>query len=35
VDYTEFTLMAFGGAGPAHGFMLASEVGIRSVPWRC
>ena len=31
VDYTEFTLMAFGGAGPAHGFMLASEVGIRSV----
>lgn len=31
VDYTEFTLMAFGGAGRAHGFMLASEVGIRSV----
>ena len=31
VDYTEFTLMAFGGAGPAHGFLLASEVGIRSV----
>lgn len=31
VDYTEFTLMPFGGAGPTHGFMLASEVGIRSV----
>jgi N-methylhydantoinase A len=31
VDYTEFTLMTFGGAGPTHGFMLASEVGIRSV----
>lgn len=31
VDYTEFTLMAYGGAGPLHGFMLASEVGIGSV----
>jgi N-methylhydantoinase A len=30
-DYTRFSLMAFGGAGPTHAFMLASEVGIRSV----
>ena len=30
-DYTQFCLMAFGGAGPTHAFMLASDVGIRSV----
>ena len=30
-DYTRFCLMAYGGAGPTHAFMLAADVGIRSV----
>lgn len=30
-DYTQFCLMAYGGAGPTHAFMLAADVGIRSV----
>src|SRR6185437_11033877 len=28
ISYEEFTLLAFGGGGPAHAFMLARDVGI-------
>ena len=31
VDPREYALLAFGGAGPVHGFMLAREVGIRKI----
>ncbi len=31
VDLDRFALLAFGGAGPTHGFLLAREVGIRRV----
>jgi N-methylhydantoinase A len=31
VDARDFALLAFGGAGPTHAFMLASEVGIDRV----
>lgn len=31
VDYEDFTLLTFGGAGPTHGFLLAREVGIKRV----
>ncbi len=31
IDLDEFTLLAFGGAGPTHGFLLAREVGIQRV----
>jgi len=31
VDARDFALLAFGGAGPTHAFMLASEVGINRV----
>ncbi|MPZ89519.1 MAG: hydantoinase/oxoprolinase family protein, partial [Nitriliruptorales bacterium] len=31
VDHREFVLMAYGGAGPVHAFLLASEVGISAV----
>jgi N-methylhydantoinase A len=30
-DPAEFALLAFGGAGPTHGFLLAREVGIATV----
>ena len=29
VDHREFSLQAFGGAGPTHAFMLAAEAGIQ------
>ena len=29
VDHREFSLQAFGGAGPTHAFLLAAEAGIR------
>ncbi|WP_291296893.1 hydantoinase/oxoprolinase family protein [Elioraea sp.] len=31
VDYSEYTLLPFGGAGPMHGLLVAREVGIRRV----
>jgi N-methylhydantoinase A len=31
VDHRNFVLMAFGGAGPTHAFLLADEVGIPEV----
>jgi N-methylhydantoinase A len=31
VDHREFELMAFGGAGPTHAFLLAAEAGIPAV----
>ncbi|MBI4247797.1 MAG: hydantoinase/oxoprolinase family protein, partial [Candidatus Rokubacteria bacterium] len=31
VDHREFALLAYGGAGPTHAFLLAREVGIRTV----
>jgi N-methylhydantoinase A len=31
VSYEDFALLAFGGAGPTHGFLLAREVGIGRV----
>ncbi|MFC9709547.1 hydantoinase/oxoprolinase family protein [Paenibacillus sp. NPDC056933] len=31
VDPRDFTLLAYGGAGPMHAFLMAREVGIRSV----
>ena len=31
VDYEQFTLLAFGGGGPCHAFMLAQDVGISRV----
>jgi len=31
VDITDFALLCYGGAGPTHGFLLAREVGIRTV----
>jgi N-methylhydantoinase A len=31
VDHRDFVLMAYGGAGPTHAFLLAAEVGIRAV----
>jgi N-methylhydantoinase A len=31
VDYEDYTLLAFGGGGPCHAFMLANDVGIRRV----
>jgi N-methylhydantoinase A len=31
VNYEEFTLLAFGGGGPCHAFMLARDVGIGRV----
>jgi N-methylhydantoinase A len=31
VDHREFVLMPYGGAGPTHAFLLASEVGIPAV----
>jgi N-methylhydantoinase A len=31
IDYEDYTLLAFGGGGPCHAFMLASDVGIRRV----
>ena len=31
VDYEQYTLLAFGGGGPCHAFMLAQDVGIRRV----
>ena len=35
IDPRDFTLVAFGGAGPVHAARLADEFGIRSVvvPW--
>lgn len=31
VDYSDFVLLPFGGAGPMHGLLVAREVGIRRV----
>lgn len=31
VDYENFAMLPFGGAGPMHGFLAAREVGIRRV----
>jgi N-methylhydantoinase A len=31
VDHREFALLAYGGAGPTHAFLLAREVGIATV----
>jgi N-methylhydantoinase A len=31
ISYEEFTLLAFGGGGPCHAFMLARDVGISRV----
>ena len=31
VAYEDFTLLAFGGGGPCHAFLLAADVGIRRV----
>jgi N-methylhydantoinase A len=31
VDHREFAILAYGGAGPTHAFLLAREVGIRTV----
>ncbi|HUN46818.1 MAG TPA: hydantoinase/oxoprolinase family protein, partial [Stellaceae bacterium] len=31
ISYEEFTLLAFGGGGPCHAFMLARDVGIKRV----
>jgi N-methylhydantoinase A len=31
VDHRQFALLAYGGAGPTHAFLLAREVGIRTV----
>ncbi|MCC7104201.1 MAG: hydantoinase/oxoprolinase family protein [Chloroflexi bacterium] len=31
VDHREFAILAYGGAGPTHAFLLADEVGIRTV----
>jgi N-methylhydantoinase A len=31
LDHREFALVAYGGAGPTHAFLLAREVGIRTV----
>ena len=31
VDHREFALLAYGGAGPTHAFLLAREIGIRTV----
>ncbi len=31
VDYEQYTLLAFGGGGPCHAFMLAQDVGIKRV----
>ena len=31
VDHREFSLQAFGGAGPTHAFLLAAEAGIRKI----
>ena len=31
IDYEDYTLLAFGGGGPCHGFMLAQDVGISRV----
>ena len=31
VSYEDFTLLAFGGGGPCHAFLLAADVGIRRV----
>lgn len=31
IDPRDFTLLAYGGAGPTHAFLLAREVGIRRV----
>lgn len=31
VDLVDYTLLAYGGAGPTHAFILAREVGIRRV----
>ena len=31
IDYEDYLLLGFGGGGPCHAFMLASDVGIRRV----
>ena len=31
IDYEDYTLLAFGGGGPCHAFLLADNVGIRRV----
>jgi len=31
VAYEDFTLLAFGGGGPCHAFLLAADIGIRRV----
>ncbi len=31
VDYEDYTLLAFGGGGPCHAFMVARDVGIKRV----
>ncbi len=31
IDYEDYTLLAFGGGGPCHAFLLAENVGIRRV----
>ena len=31
ISYEEFTLLAFGGGGPSHAFMLARDVGISRI----
>jgi N-methylhydantoinase A len=31
IDPRDFTILAYGGAGPTHAFLLAKEVGIRGV----
>jgi N-methylhydantoinase A len=31
ISYEEFTLLAFGGGGPCHAFMLARDVGIKRI----
>ena len=31
IDYSDFALLPFGGAGPMHGLLVAREVGIRRV----
>ena len=31
VDYSEYTLLPFGGAGPMHGLLVARDIGIRKV----
>jgi N-methylhydantoinase A len=31
VDYSDYTLLPFGGAGPMHGLLVARDIGIRKV----